>query len=87
MRRLLAAMLALAAPAQAAECWISYPGFEEKVPHLDLDRCPDNDPGPDAGFCRVMLQGTDIVVYAFRHDAGAGMPCLVRVDRDRKSVV
>ncbi len=84
MRRALALLLALAplpALAQGAQCWIPYPGFEEKIPHLDLDRCPDDDPKPEDGFCRIMIQGSDIYVYAFRHDAQAGMPCLVRVDR------
>jgi len=83
MRRLLFALLAapLPAMAQGAQCWIPYPAFEEKVPHMDLDRCPDDSPKPEEGFCRIMLQGNDILVYAFRHDAQAGMPCLVRVDR------
>lgn len=86
MRRRLAALLALAplaAPAQApqAQCWISYGGFEERVPHLDLERCPGNDPRPEEGFCRVALQENSILVYVFRHDEQVGGPCLVRIDR------
>ena len=84
MRRRLAALLACAplpALAQGAQCWISYAGFEERVPHLDLESCPGDTVKPGEGFCRIALQGSEVLVYYFRHDEAAGAPCLVRVER------
>lgn len=84
MRRALALLLALAplpALAQEAQCWVPYAGFEETVRHFDLARCPDNDPKPEEGFCRSVIQGGDIFIYVFEHVAEAGGPCLIRVDR------
>jgi hypothetical protein len=85
MKRLLPALLlsasAPAAMAQTAQCWLPYAGFEERVPHLDLDRCPGDDPKAAEGFCRIALQGNEVFIYAFRHDEQAGGPCLVRVQR------
>lgn len=84
MKRLMALALGLsplAAQAQQVQCWLPYPAFEEKIPHIDLARCPGDDPAPADGHCRIMLQGNDVVVYFFRQDAAAGMPCLVRVLR------
>jgi len=78
---LLAAFLGIAAPAAAAEkaCFISYGGFEEKVPHLDIDTCPGAPMKPEEGFCRIALDGTAVLVYTFRHtDAET---CLARVER------
>ncbi len=60
-------------------CYISYANFEEKVPHMDLDACPGNDPAPEDGFCRIALHGAEVLIYVMRHtEAG---PCLVRIDR------
>ena len=82
MRFLLALLLPLPAMAQnTAQCWLPYAGFEERVPHLDLDRCPGDDPKPAEGFCRLAIQGNEVFIYAFRHDEQAGGPCLVRVQR------
>ena len=84
MKRLAALTLALssfAAQAEPVQCWISYAGFEERVPHLDIMRCPGDDPAPADGYCRVVLQGQDVTVYFFRHDPAAGQPCLIRVMR------
>ncbi len=81
MRAVLAA-LALLAGAEAwagTACFLSYAGFEEKVPHLDLDACPGGAVKPEDGFCRIALQGADVLVYEFRH--GGPEPCLARVDR------
>ena len=40
MRSLVAVMLLLTGTARAEQaCFLSYAGFEEKVPHLDLDAC------------------------------------------------
>lgn len=84
MKRLAAlslAILPLAAEAQQVQCWLPYAGFEEKVPHLDLARCPGDDPAPADGHCRIILDGSDVIVYFFRQNAEAGQPCLVRVLR------
>ncbi|MCW8085508.1 hypothetical protein [Sabulicella glaciei] len=86
MKRVLAFLLALAPLAAAAQapqarCWIDYAGFEERVPHLDIERCPGNDPTPEQGFCRIALQENSVLIYVFRHDQQAGGPCLVRIDR------
>lgn len=85
MRHVLLAMLMPAmiqvAAAQTVQCWLPYSGFEERVPHLDLDRCPGDEPKATDGFCRLAIQGNEVFVYAFRHDEQAGGPCLVRVQR------
>ena len=82
MRFLVALLLPLPAIAQnAVQCWLPYAGFEERVPHLDLDRCPGDDPKAGEGFCRIVLQGNEVFIYAFRQDDAAGGPCLVRVQR------
>lgn len=84
MKRLVACSLAIlpfVAQAQSVHCWLPYAGFEEKVPHMDLERCPGDDPAPADGHCRIMLDGANVVVYFFRQDAAAGQPCLVRVLR------
>jgi hypothetical protein len=74
------AMLAGAGAASAEQaCFIAYSGFEEKVPHLDLDLCPGGQVTPEQGFCRIALSDSAVVVYIFRH--GAGEPCLARADR------
>ena len=81
MRSLLAVMLLLAGAVQAAEqaCFLGYAGFEEKVPHLDLEACPGGAVTPEEGFCRIALSGADVLVYQFRH--GDPEPCLAKLDR------
>ncbi|MBK1657551.1 hypothetical protein [Paracraurococcus ruber] len=80
MRILLALLLLGAAPAFAEKaCFLSYAGFEEKVPHLDLDACPGGAVKPEDGFCRIALSGAEVLIYEFRH--GDPEPCLARVDR------
>ena len=75
-----ASLLGFAAPALAEKaCFISYGGFEEKVPHLDIETCPGQRMKPEEGFCRIGLDGSAVLVYTFRH-TGA-QPCLARVDR------
>lgn len=76
-----AALLAAAAGAARAEkaCFISYAGFEEKIPHMDLDICPGHQVRPEEGFCRIALQGGEVLVYLFRHMEPE--PCLAQVDR------
>jgi hypothetical protein len=79
---LLPLLLSFSALAQTvAQCWLPYAGFEERVPHLDLDRCPGDDPKPAEGFCRIAIQGNDVFIYVFRQDEQAGGPCLARVHR------
>ena len=75
------AALGLSAGAALAEkaCFISYAGFEERVPHLDLDLCPGHQVKPEEGFCRIALSGSTVHVYLFRHLEGE--PCLAGVDR------
>ena len=74
------AMLAGAGAVRAERaCFIAYAGFEEKIPHMDLDLCPGGQVTPEQGFCRIALTGSAVVVYTFRH--GGGEPCLVRADR------
>jgi hypothetical protein len=81
MRHLaLAAALIAAGPALAERaCFISYAGFEEKIPHLDLDACPPGMASAEEGFCRIALAGADVLVYEFRHMDGE--PCLTRVEK------
>lgn len=74
------ALAMLVAPAAAERaCFVSYAGFEEKVPHLDLDLCPGGAPRPEEGFCRIAVAGTDVLIYVFRHLDGE--PCLSAVQR------
>lgn len=70
--------LPVAALAEKA-CFVSYAGFEEKVPHLDIDVCPGHQVRPEEGFCRIALTGADVQVYLFRQMDGE--PCLTQVDR------
>lgn len=84
LRRFAAALIAFApaiAWAQDAHCWVSYAGFEETVKHLDISRCPGNDPAPDQGHCRLALHGNDVLIYVFRDDSATGERCLVRIMR------
>jgi hypothetical protein len=76
------AFLALAATPALAEkaCFLAYSGFEEKVPHLDIEVCPGHQVTPEQGFCRIALQGHEVLVYLFRHGDGPE-PCLAQVDR------
>ncbi len=71
----LAAMPALAEKA----CFFSYAAFEEKIPHADLDVCPGHQVTPEQAFCRIALQGHEVLIYMFRH--GDPEPCLAQVDR------
>jgi hypothetical protein len=80
MRSLLAALLLAAGAARAEKaCFISYADFEETVRHFDIDACPGGTPTVEQGFCRLALQGSDVLIYEFRRvEAG---PCLVQVHR------
>ncbi|MCU0889712.1 MAG: hypothetical protein MUC64_17205 [Rubritepida sp.] len=75
------ALLPTALAAQETRCWVPYAAFEEHVRHFDVERCPGDDPKPEEGFCRMVVEGTSLVVFAFRHDAGGDGPCLVEVRR------
>lgn len=84
MRKLLLGSLALAVPVASAAmaeqaCFVSYAGFEEKIPHLDLDACPAGGAKPEEGFCRIALAGAEVLIYEFRHQPDG--PCLARIDR------
>lgn len=83
MRRLavaIAATVGLAAPALAEKaCFVSYSGFEEKVPHLDIEICPGTQMKAEEGFCRIGLDDGSVLIYTFRHTDAE--PCLARVDR------
>jgi hypothetical protein len=73
-------LLLLAGAARAEQaCFLSYAGFEEKIPHLDLDACPGGAVKPEEGFCRIALSGADVLIYEFRH--GDPEPCLAKLDR------
>ena len=73
-------LILAAAPALAEKaCFFSYAGFEEKVPHLDLDTCPGHQVTPEEAFCRIALQSHEVLIYLFRH--GEPEPCLAQVDR------
>jgi hypothetical protein len=81
MRSLIAATMMLVAGAAQAEkaCFVSYADFEETVKHLDIDACPGGSPTAEEGFCRAAVDGSEFIIYEFRHgDAG---PCMVRVHR------
>ena len=74
------ALLGVSAPALAEKaCFISYEGFEEKVPHLDIEICPGTQVKPQEGYCRIGLDGNTVLIYTFRHTDPE--PCLARVDR------
>jgi hypothetical protein len=83
MRKLacgIAAVLVLAGAARAEKaCFIAYAGFEEKIPHLDLDTCPGHQVKPEEAFCRIALNGSAVQIYLFRHVEGE--TCLAAVDR------
>lgn len=51
--------------ARAAEksCWLSYEEFEKQIPHMDLQRCPEDH--PENGFCRLVIAGDKAHVYYF----------------------
>ncbi len=72
------AMQAGAAAAEKA-CFFSYASFEEKITHADIEVCPGRQVTPEEGFCRIALQGPDVLIYLFRHMDGE--PCLAGVDR------
>lgn len=86
-RSMLAAALALLIPGaalgQESRCWVPYAEFEPHVRHFDVARCPDDVPTPEAGFCRMAIEGEHITVYRFRHDVADGQPCLIGADRHR----
>ncbi len=49
-----------------ADCLISYSDFEEEITHLDIDACPaDFSLSAADGFCRLVLQGEQAVIYSF----------------------
>ncbi len=80
MRVVVARLLLLAGAARAEKaCFLSYAGFEETVPHLDLDACPGGAAKPEEAFCRIALAGADVLIYEFREVDGE--PCLAKVDR------
>ena len=80
MRVLVALLLLLAGAARAeTACFISYAGFEEKVPHLDLEACPGGTATPEGTFCRIALAGAEVLIYEFRQVGGE--PCLAKLDR------
>jgi hypothetical protein len=80
MRMLVGVLLLVSGAAQAEKaCHLSYAGFEEKIPHLDLDACPGSPAQPEVAFCRIALAGADVLIYEFRHLDGE--PCLARIDR------
>ena len=68
------------APAAAEErCYLSYTQFEEQIPHFDVEKCPGDRLGLEEGFCRLGLDGTDVLIYQFRY--GEEVDCLVSVER------
>ncbi len=75
-----ASLAALPALAEKA-CFFSYAAFEEKITHSDIDICPGHAVKPEDAFCRIALQGEDVLIYMFRH--GDPEPCLAHVDRYR----
>ncbi|MCS6892584.1 MAG: hypothetical protein RMK64_13610 [Rhodovarius sp.] len=87
IRSVAAAALALLLPsatlAQESRCWVPYAEFEPHVRHYDVARCPGDVPTPEAGFCRMAIEGEHIIVYRFRHDVADGQPCLIGADRLR----
>ncbi len=73
-----ACMAAMPALAEKA-CFFSYATFEEKIPHADIDVCPGHQVSAEEAFCRIALQGSEVLIYMFRH--GDPEPCLAGVDR------
>ena len=46
-------------------CPVSYDVFEDEISHIDLAKCPDNRPGVDKGFCRLVFDGDTAFIYVF----------------------
>lgn len=82
MRRLLiAAALVLAASPAFAErvCWMSFDTFSAMTGHAEVETCPGMQVRPEQGFCRVSIQGTDLLLYVFRRVEAEA--CLAQVTR------
>jgi hypothetical protein len=82
MRRLLlAAALALAATPALAErvCWLSFDTFSAMTAHAEVETCPGQQIRPEQGFCRIAIQGPDLLLYVFRRVEAEA--CLAQVTR------
>lgn len=83
MSRFLPALVLAAvwgAPAAAEErCYLPYTEFEEQIPHFDVEKCPGDRLGVEEGFCRLGLEGSDVLIYQFRY--GEEADCLVAIER------
>jgi hypothetical protein len=59
----IAALAATQAVAQS-QCALTYPIFEGAIPHLDLEKCP-NDVARAGAFCRVTTANDQVHVFVF----------------------
>ena len=46
-------------------CPVSYNVFEDEISHIDLAKCPDNNPDVDLGFCRLVFDRDTAFIYVF----------------------
>lgn len=67
------------ATALADTCFVSYAEYEASIPHFDIHRCPAPRFEKDKGFCRLGLQGTEVLIYHFELANNAS--CLIAIDK------
>ena len=70
----IAALAATQAAAQT-QCALTYPIFENAIPHLDLEKCPA-DLARAGAFCRVTTASDQVHVFVFEEK---GKQCLLSV--------
>ena len=79
----LLALFALQSMAAANDCPVPYSEFEANIPHIDMADCPKSKPNADDGFCRLVMDGDDVYVYAFLYTDEE--PCLSAIKDARKT--
>ena len=69
------AMLTATHAVAQSQCALTYPIFEGAIPHLDLEKCP-NDVARAGAFCRVTTANDQVHVFVFEEK---GKQCLLAV--------
>ncbi|WP_333683675.1 hypothetical protein [Pontibaca methylaminivorans] len=65
---------------------ISYELFEDVVPHIDLEQCPDGYAGQDV-FCRLTLAHDQLNLVVFSAEGEQPMIATEKVDLDKTELV
>ena len=81
-----AMLLAVAAPALAAECALNYEQFEVGVPHTDLETCPES-MAADGTYCRLSLVAETVTIFAFAEATDCLVATRVYSDEEFKLTV